>query len=410
MREEELIKDILDLGIVGGGAAGLFAACFAKKKGLSFLVLEKTDSVGKKLLLTGGGRCNILNLKSAVELKNCYHDKGNFLYPALSKFPPSEAYSFIENELGVKLTEEENNRIFPRSSKARDIVDSLTGYIGKDNIRLLFEANEVTRDEDGIWELRSKVGDTLRFKNLLLAAGGMSYPQTGSSGDSYKIAESLGHSIVPTRAALAAIKISGRDKITIPAGLTVKDCRARITEGDKTIRETTGDVLFTHEGLSGPAIMELSRDIRKGTVLKIDMAPDLTDRILTDKIGESPAKKLTNVLGAFVPGAAAEFAVLSTGADPDITCAKTTKEIRKTALKNIKELTVTAKEDPAIKTAYVTAGGVTTDEVDRKTMGSRICKGLFLAGEALDCDGISGGYNLTMCIAEARLITDSIDF
>ena len=408
MRDEERITDIFDLGILGGGAAGLFAACFAKKRGLSFSVLEKTDSPGKKLLLTGGGRCNILNLKSAVELKNCYHDKGNFLYPALSKFPPSEAYLFIEKELGLKLTEEENNRIFPASGKAHDVVDALTSYIGKENIKTLFEADEVKRDTEGIWEVRSKGGDLIRCRNLILAAGGMSYPQTGSTGDSYRIAESLGHSIIPTRAALAAVKISDREKIVIPAGLTVKDCRARIVQGDKTIRETEGDVLFTHEGLSGPAIMELSRDVKKDTVIVVDMAPDLTDKILTDKIGESPQKKLTNVLAAFVAGAVADNAVIASGADPDITCAKTTKEIRKSALKAVKEMTVRIASDPAIKTAYVTAGGVDTGKIDRKTMESKIYEGLYLAGEALDCDGISGGYNLTMCIAQARLITDSI--
>ena len=410
MRDEERIKDIFDLGIIGGGAAGLFAASFAKKRGLSFLVLEKTDFPGKKLLLTGGGRCNILNLKSAVELKTCYHDKGNFLYPALSHFPPSEAYSFIENELGLKLAEEENNRIFPASGKARDVVDSLISYIGRENIKTLFEADKVIRNSEGIWEVRSRSGDVIRSKNLILAAGGSSYPQTGSAGDSYRIAESLGHAVIPARAALAAIKISGRDKIKVPAGLTVKGCRARIVQGDKTIRETEGDVLFTHEGLSGPAIMELSRDVKKDSVIKIDLAPDLTDKILTDRIGGAPQKKLSNVLGMFVAGAVAENAVMTSGADPDITCAKTTKEIRRSALKAVKEMTVQVRSDPDIKTAYVTAGGVDTGEVNRKTLESKIAKGLYLAGEALDRDGISGGYNLTICIAEAKLILDSLLF
>ena len=400
----------MDLGIIGGGAAGLFAACFAKKRGFSFCVMEKTDSPGKKLLLTGGGRCNILSLKSPVELKNCYHGKGNFLYPALSNFPPSEAYSFIENELGLKLAEEENNRIFPASSKARDVVDALTGYIGRENIRTLFEADKISRDEEGIWEIRSKAGELLRAKNLILAAGGSSYPQTGSAGDSYRIAEKTGHSIIPVRAALAAIKISDRDKITIAAGLTVKGCRVRITEGDKTIRETEGDILFTHEGLSGPAVMELARDLKKGSVIRIDMAQDLDDKILTGLIGDNPRKKLVNLIASFVPAQVAEYAVNISGDDPDVTCAKTTKEIRRSVLNAVKDMTVRVLSDPDIRTAYVTAGGVDTGQVDRKTLGSKINKGLYLAGEVLDCDGISGGYNLTMCIAEAKLITDSLLF
>jgi predicted Rossmann fold flavoprotein len=407
MRKES-IREVLDLGIIGGGAAGLFAACFAKRRDISFLVLEKTSSCGNKLLLTGGGRCNILNLKSAAELKSCYHGKGNFLYPALAGFPPSEAYVFLEKELGLKLAEEENNRIFPASFRSRDVVDALTRDIGQDNIRLNFEVSSAELRPDGIWEVKSSAGDSLRFRNILLAAGGMSYPNTGSTGDSYRIASAAGHSLTETRAALAPVKTEERSRISVPAGLTLKDCRLKLVDGDKVIRETTGDMLFTHDGLSGPAVMELARDIKKGQVLKADLAPGLTDRILLDQMDGHPAKRFVNVLAQYIPLSFAEYALAASEADPGICCQAVNKTLRKAVLAVLKDFKITAAADPDIRTAYVTAGGVDTDEVVRKTMESKIAKGLFLAGEVLDCDGISGGYNLTACIAQAKLAVDSL--
>ena len=407
MRDEKL-NPAFDLGIIGGGAAGLFAACFAKKRGISFKLFEKTLSFGNKLLLTGGGRCNILNLKIPGELKSCYHDKGNFIYPSLAGFSASDAYVFIEKELGVKLTEEENNRIFPASFKSRDILDALISYIGEENMISGFDVSSIDCLSDGTLEIKTRSGERVTCRNVLLAAGGMSYPQTGSAGDSYRMAVSLGHSLTETRAALAPVKIEDRGKIKVPAGLTIKDVAARIFEGCKIMRETRGDLLFTHEGLSGPAVMELARDLKKGSVIRIDLAPGLTDEILRSAMEEHPSKKFVNVLSGFIPLSLAEYIVSIPGADPGMSCAKVTKDIRKECLALIKEFKVTLASGPDIKIAYVTAGGVDTAEVNRKTMESRLVKGLFFAGEVLDCDGISGGYNLTACIAQAKLAVDSL--
>lgn len=386
----------------------MFAACFACEKGMSFELLEKMSSCGNKLLLTGHGRCNILNLKAAPELKSCYHGKGNFLYPALASFPPSEAFAFIENVLVLKLTEEDNNRIFPVSGKARDVRDALVSFIGEDNIRYNFRAVSLSQDGSGIWTVTSEDGREGRYKNIILATGGMSFPKTGSSGDSYKLAQSLGYEIVPPKAALAPVRISGRDDLDIPAGLTVKGCIAKITEGDKVLSQTEGDVLFTHDGLSGPAVMELARGVKRGTVITLDMAPDLSDKVLTESMDQSPTRKFVNVLSSFIPGSLAEYAAGCSGASSDITCAKTTKDVRRKALSAVKTFTVTASQDPDIGTAYVTAGGIDVSGFDRKTMGSKTHKGLYVIGEALDIDGISGGYNLTACIAGARLAVGSI--
>ena len=387
----------------------MFAACFAIEDKRTVEVLEKQDTAGNKLILTGHGRCNILNLKTAQELKSCYHGKGNFLYPALAGFPPSNAYVFIEEVLGIKLTEEDNGRIFPVSGKARDVRDTLVKFIGEENIRYGFAAVSLSRDEDsGIWTVRAEDGREGYYRNVILAAGGKSFPKTGSDGDSYRIAKDLGHDIVEPVAALAPVRIKGRDRTGIPAGLTVKGCVAAILEGDKVISRTEGDVLFTHEGLSGPAIMELARGVKEGTKIKVDFAPNLTDRELTEAMDLSPTKRFINVLSCYVPASLAESAVLKAGAEADITCAKTSREIRRRALGMIREFTAEAGSSPDIETAYVTAGGVNVSEVNRKTMESKICPGLFILGDALDCDGISGGYNLTACIAEAKLACGSL--
>jgi len=409
MRTEEQIKTIKDLGIIGGGAAGLFAACFAKERGLSFEVLEKTGSCGSKLLLTGGGRCNILNLKTPMELKSCYHGKDNFIYPALAHYPPQKAYAFIEKVLGVDLIEEENNRIFPASGKSRQILDALLGYTGSENIRSKTSVTKLLREEEsGIWQVTADTGDVFCYRNIILAAGGMSYPKTGSSGESYKLAKDLGHKIVPPVAALAPVKIRARDEIGVPAGLTVKSCIVKILDGDKTLRKTEGDVLFTHEGLSGPAVMELARDIREGVKISIDLAPVLEDKHLTRDIAASPARRFTNILSSYIPQSLADHIVTASGASQYINASEVTKDIRRKALRMIRGFTVEALSDPDIRTAYVTAGGVDISSVDRKTMGSKICPGLYFAGEFLDFDGISGGYNLTACIAQARLAVDSV--
>lgn len=411
MRTEERVKDIKDIGIIGGGAAGLFAACFAKEKGLTFEVLEKTGSCGNKLLLTGGGRCNILNLKDPQELKNCYHGKGNFLYPALAHFPPEKAYVFISKILGVDLMEEENNRIFPATGKSSRILDALISYAGSSNIRCRTQVTKLERDEDsGIWKLETDFGEVLCYKNIILAAGGMSYPKTGSSGESYKLARSLGHKIVPPVAALAPVKIKSRDEIGVPAGLTVKSCVAKIKDGDKTVRKTEGDLLFTHDGLSGPAVMELARDVREGTVISVDLAPAVEDAQLTGDMAASPSKRFINIILSYVPQSLAEYIVTASGGTLDLKASDVTKDIRRKTLGMIREFTVESASDPDIRTAYVTAGGVDVSGIDRKTMESKICPGLYFAGEFLDFDGISGGYNLTACISQAKLAVDSVRF
>jgi len=384
------------VGVIGGGAAGLFAGCFLKQNNADFIVLEKGPHPGRKILLTGGGRCNITNLKSPRDMKFAYREAGNFIYPALSKFPPEKSVDFIQNELGIEPVEEAGNKVYTKSGRASEIAEGLADYCG--NIQTNFEVTDIKKS-DGKWEVFCGKKSYL-FDKIILATGGCSYPATGSAGDTFKIAESLGIKTVPPTPALCAIDFGGVTKDL--AGVSVQDCKVAIMRDGKKIREFAGDVLFTHEGLSGPAVMEVSRDFQNGDLLEVDFAPGLTDKKLVEEMNLHPAQKFENLLADFVPHSLARYA-----AKTDKKCSEVTREERLAATANLKRK-VFAHGKTSLEKGYVTRGGIALSEVDRKTMEIKSCPGLYAAGEALDIDAMSGGYNLHAAAATAFLAVDSL--
>ena len=392
--------------VIGGGAAGLFAGCFLKKAGRDFVILERNEECGRKLLITGHGRCNITNNKDPQILSSGYHEASRFVYPALRRFTPGDCMRFITEELGLKLKTEENDRVFPVSDKASDVRDKMVSYIGTDNIMTGFRCTSVTAGENG-FTITSEEGTKVTSDNLILAAGGKSYPMTGSDGSGFKLASSLGHTIVKPRPALALIPADD-EIIKELSGVTAKDVVLSLFVNGRKTASTTGDLLFAHKGLSGPCAMELAREIpcsMDGEVyISADFAQGVTDQVLLSDMAEHAKSLFVNVIAGYVPRSLAEKICT----DTDLKCSDVSASVRKDVLKRLREYRFVIKKTPDIVSAYCTRGGVDLSEIDRKTYGSKIVPNLYIVGENTDVDGISGGYNLAFAASSSYLAVSSI--
>lgn len=407
------------IGIIGGGAAGLFAACLIKKfsgdEMSEVTLLEKNEIPGKKLILTGHGRCNITNRKPASELKNGYHEADNFIYPALKEFGPEDTVSFIEDDIGLKTKEEDNNRIFPVCDSAAMVRDSLVSYISS-STKTICNSKVLDIRKDSSFEV-STADAKFNFDYVILSCGGSSFPQTGSTGDSYRLAGKTGHTVITPRAALAPVK-ADEDSLEFIRNLSGVSVAAKVSLycNDKKTASTEGEILFAEFGLTGPAVMEISREIPRdisdcNAYFELDLIPSLTDEQFDQEfqklIGDHPDTKITTLLARYVPASVAGEITAKAGVT-DFYAQGFTKDNRKKTIKEIKHLKVGIGREPSIDKAYVTRGGVSLKEVDRKTMQSRLLPGLYIIGEALDIDGISGGYNLQACMSEAYLAVKDI--
>ena len=358
---------MIKTGIVGGGAAGLWAACFLKKEGASFTLLEKGPECGRKLLLTGHGRCNITNRKPVSDLMQGYHEASKFMKPALSSFTPEDVMDFVHSELGISLKEEENNRIFPVSDKASDIRDALVKYAGEENIRTDFEVVDIEYDRtaaDGRFTVVEAGGAKLHFDVLIMATGGNTFPQTGSDGKSYDILEdTLGHKVTPLYPALTGIPVAPHDKefTSSLSGVSVY-AGAGLYLNNRKRNRTEGNVLFTHDGLSGPAITELARDIPENVKdqdgwIELDFTPGRddteVDKELLEQMRVNPDTRLVTIGADYVPQSVSHAIGRRAGVT-DIKAAQITREQRKEFVKNLKHLHLTVDRQPKFETAYVT--------------------------------------------------------
>ena len=407
------------IGIIGGGAAGLFAACMLKRYAagpdIDISIIEKNPVPGNKLILTGHGRCNITNRKPASELKKGYHEADRSLYPALKEFGPEDTIRFFEDELGLKTKEEDNNRIFPVCDSAVKVRDSIVSYLSG-SVRMICGSKVLDIRKTSCFEVTVS-GMTYNFDVLILSCGGRSFPQTGSAGDSYRFAERFGHTVIPARAALAPVKVNAGSSAFSSAlsGVTVTADISVYCNGRKSA-SCTGELLFAEFGLTGPAAMEISREIPSdisgnSIELELDLIPSMSDEQfdteLQRQIGEHPGSKISTLLSGYMPASAACEICSEAGAD-GLYAQNFTRENRKRLICKAKHLRLGIDQAPSIDKAYVTRGGVSLKEIDRKTFGSRLVPGLYITGEALDIDGISGGYNLQACMSEAYMAAKDI--
>lgn len=386
-----------DLIVIGAGPGGLMAAIECAAAGLKVMVLEKNDQPGKKLLATGGGQCNLTHDMSLDPFSENYHEKSRYVRKVLYHFPPDALRKYFES-LGVALEVTAQGKVFPRSKKASEVLEALLKALKAHHGVIAGKAavEKIMRTKSGFSV--ETASETYECRAVLLATGGKSYPSLGSSGDGYALAQSLGHTIEPVRPALAPVK-TVETMLTDLAGISIQEAWISLWRKNRKVKEYQGDLLFTHEGLSGPVILNNSRDFMAKDIIKLNFAR------FTDE--ESFTKGLMAHLNAYgkytirktldyydVPRRAMDKILEVAGIPLELKCAELTKAHRNALVKALTGLPLTLKEVGGFDDAMVTAGGITTVEVTPGTMESRIVPGLFFAGEILDVDGVTGGFNL----------------
>jgi predicted Rossmann fold flavoprotein len=404
-----------DIAVIGGGPSGMMAAVRASELGASVVLIEKNENLGKKLLITGGGRCNLTNLNiTNRELVNLYGEGGKALYTAFNNFNVQDVIDFFEG-LGVKTKEEDNGRVFPVSNRALDIRLGLTESLRKNKVEVLsgVQAQGFNLKNKKIEKIKTTKGYVVADK-IVLCVGGKSYPATGSVGDGFIWAKSAGHKINELRPSLTPIVIKEL-WVKKLQGLSLDDIEISIYEKGKKKISNQGEIIFTHEGISGPLVYNLSRTLRdldlNQVKLKIDFITESNfkelDNILRKKIEEQGKKSYRNIMGEIISDKLVLVILDLLKIDKNKKGHEINKAERKETVRTLKEVELNIKNLSGFDKAVVTAGGVNLKEVDPRTLRSEIIDNLFFAGEILDIDGPSGGYNLQVAWSTGYLAGQS---
>lgn len=404
-----------DIAVIGGGAAGLMAACYAARAGADVVIFEKKDRVGRKLRITGKGRCNVTNDCDRAEFMQNVASNPKFLYTALSRMSPPDTKDFFE-ALGVPLKTERGKRVFPVSDKAQDIVSALHRACVDSGVRIIYQKVDSLILEDGRAYGVVSDGREYRTGGVIVCTGGLSYPATGSDGDGYRFARAAGHKIIDTKPSLVPIVSRGKLCAHLQ-GLSLKNVGFKITENatGKVVYEDFGELMFTHFGLTGPVVLSASAHISDIVPEKytahIDMKPALTDkkldeRILSDFSGLKN-KDFANSLDALLPQKMIPVIVGLSDIDPHKKVNSVTREERERLVALIKDVQIPLERFRPIDEAIITKGGVCVTEVNPGTMESRLVGGLYFAGEVLDLDAYTGGFNLQIAFSTAAVAGES---
>jgi len=403
------ITNQYDVVVIGGGPAGLMASCVAGETGAKVLLLEKNDEMGKKLLLTGGGRCNITNADpDHRNFVSKFGKKGNFLFTPFSVFGVQKTIKFFNN-LGVKTKIEEGYRVFPESDNAMDVLGTLVQQAEKVGVKFKLSAEvdgfKVDKKTNKISAVILKDGEEIKANKFILATGGMSHPETGSTGDGFKWLKEIGHKVVKSNPSLVPIKVSD-SWVSELSGITLENVGISVFQAEKKVINKKGRVLFTHEGLSGPTILNMSKDI--GDLLKygetkvaIDFFPgiglDAMHENFKKLFDEHSNKKIKNLILPEVP-AKIFFKILDLlKIDGEIEMHSIFREERFALIEKLKKFEMKVAGLLGFDKAIVSSGGLELSEVDFKTMGSKLYENLFFAGDIFDFDRPSGGYSLQLC-------------
>lgn len=401
-----------DVIVIGAGPAGLLAAGRAAERGAKVLVLEKMRQEGRKLLITGKGRCNITNDADISEFIRHVHPNGRFLKHAFSRFFSEDIISLLANH-GLEVTLERGGRYFPKTNQSKDVLHALLRWVNSLGVEILCgqRVERLLVDKGTILGVKSS-REEYKAKKVILATGGKSYPATGSDGDGYELAKQLGHSIRKVMPALVPLETKGKMAQELQ-GLTLKNVNAVVWVDGKKTGEEFGEMIFTHFGLSGPIILTLSRIVvealqdKKNVEISVDLKPALDEQKLDQRlqrdIDENGKKKAENIFKLWLPLSMVPVFIELTGIDPDKECHQISSTERKQIRYLLKNLIFPIYQSRSFKEAIITAGGIPVDEIFTKTMESRLVKGLYFAGEIIDVDADTGGYNLQIAYSTGWL-------
>lgn len=388
--------------VIGGGAAGMMAAIQAARCGAAVTLCERNEKVGRKLYITGKGRCNLTNDTAPAEALKNYPGGARFLTGAMHRFPPEQAMAFF-TELGVPLKTERGNRVFPQSDRAADVIDALLRELRRLGVKVLHcRVTELALSEGKVTGAVTEDGKTIPADAVIVATGGVSYPATGSTGDGYALAQQAGHHIAEPAASLVPLTVAG-DECERMMGLSLRNVNLRIkNQKKKVVFDQFGELLFTHFGLSGPLILSASahlRDFDKNRFSAIiDLKPALDEKKLDERIlrdfAENQNRDFGNVLNGLLPRLMVPVMLQRTGIPGETKVHDITKSQRRRLIEELKSFRLEITGTRPVAEAIVTAGGVKLKEVHPVTMESRLTPGLYFAGEVLDVDGYTGGFNL----------------
>ena len=391
--------------IIGGGPAGMFAAITAAKRGQKLLLLERNDRLGKKLLITGKGRCNVTNDCSGQEVLQNTPRNGKFLYSAMNAFPPEKAKSFFE-ENGCALKTERGNRVFPVTDKSQSVLECLQSQLRRQQVTVKTARVKEILTEDGKAVGVRTQNETIRSQWVILATGGASYPTTGSTGDGYAMAEALGHTVVTPQGSLVPLETAGSDAQDMQ-GLSLRNCGVKLLNAKgKVLYKDFGELLFTHFGVSGPTVLSASCHLKgEGCRLVIDLKPALEDNKLDDRIQRDlelyKNRSMENALTDLLPRSMIPVVLRRLDIDPEMQANSLTRVKRRALVELLKAFTLEITGKRPVAEAIITSGGIKVGEIDPKTMESKKVPGLYFAGEIIDCDAYTGGFNLQIAWATA---------
>ena len=403
-----------DLVVIGGGASGMLCSALAAQRGLRVVLLEPQKTLGRKLRITGKGRCNVTNNCDVRTFMSNIPGDGRFLYSAINRMTPESTMELFE-QLGVPLKTERGSRVFPQSDNANDVASALIRFMERGGVKIVHRAAKHIAAENGAVTGVVTADETIACRAAVICTGGLSYPLTGSNGDGYRMAQELGHTVTPRRASLVPLE-SDDDYCAQMQGFSLKNVSLSAYEDDKLIYRELGEMLFTHFGVSGPLVLSASSHMRRFSQanyrLEIDLKPALDEKKLDARLLRDFEKyanrDFANALCDLAGRAMIPVLVELSGIPAEEKVNSITREQRQRLLRLFKAFPVSVSGTRPIDEAIVTAGGVSLKEIDPRTMESKLVQGLHFAGEVLDLDAYTGGFNLQIAWSTAYVAANSI--
>ena len=396
---------IYDVIVIGGGPAGMYAAITAAQNNCKVLLLERNDRLGKKLLITGKGRCNVTNNCDEQEILKNIPRNGRFLYSAMAAQPPASVMDFFEKN-GCELKTERGNRVFPQSDKAVSVLECLQSRMRRLGVKVqTARVSEIMTGAGGVCGVKAGT-QVFQGRNVILATGGLSYPTTGSTGDGFRMAQALGHTVTATEGSLVPLETAGEDCQQMQ-GLSLRNVAVKLLNAKgKVLYKDFGELLFTHFGISGPTVLSASAHLKgDGCRLVIDLKPALEENKLDERILRDLSmyqnRSMENALTDLLPRSMIPVVLRRLEIDPNMQANSLKKQQRRALVELLKGFSVEITGKRPVAEAIITSGGIKVSEIDPKTMESKIVPGLYFAGEIIDCDAYTGGFNLQIAWATA---------